>query len=133
MPYDRRKYKDFIGPRAEDGRVLSFQARKNPEKVAEKWRRYAPVRKAINFQIKLQVLAHYGPDGRLCCNWESCEVVDPDMLTIDHVNNDGAEDRRSRGGKEIYRSLLARGYPEGYQTLCHNHQWKKEMRRRRGE
>jgi len=23
------------------------------------------------------------------------------------------------------------GYPEGLQTLCHNHQWKKEILRRR--
>lgn len=78
---------------------------------------------------KLIVLAYYGKEGKLQCSWPDCDVTDIDMLTIDHVNNDGNKDYRN-GGK-LYVSLRANGYPEGFQTLCHNHQWKKEMMRRR--
>lgn len=65
------------------------------------------------------------------CVWPGCEVSDPDMLTIDHVNNDGAQDRKiDRGGHDFYRRLQVKGYPEGFQTLCANHQLKKEIQRR---
>lgn len=87
-------------------------------------------------KTKLDVLAHYGPGGKLQCSWPDCPVLDVDMLSIDHINNDGAEDRRKRGGRGkqggymMYRHLQIEGYPEGFQTLCHNHQWKKELMRR---
>jgi hypothetical protein len=129
----RSGYRGFIGPRLKDGRVLRYKDRKDPEKILLKARRYAPRRRELLLKTKLHVLAYYGKEKRLQCCWDTCGICDPDMLTIDHVNNDGAVDRKTRGGKEIYRRLVARGYPLGYQTLCHNHQWKKEMMRRRGE
>jgi hypothetical protein len=87
-------------------------------------------------QIKIEVLSHYGPDGKLQCCWPGCEVADIDMLSLDHVRNDGAKDRnthRGAGGVVLYQRLLRAGFPDGFQTLCHNHQWKKELMRRRGE
>jgi hypothetical protein len=81
---------------------------------------------------KIRVLTHYGKGGRLLCCWRGCVVCDPDMLSIDHVNNDGYKDRSIRGtGGRLYRALEKEGYPEGFQTLCYNHQWKKETLRRR--
>jgi hypothetical protein len=57
------------------------------------------------------------------------------MLSLDHINNDGALDRKngSRGGGGIatYQRVRKQGFPDGFQTLCHNHQWKKELMRRR--
>jgi hypothetical protein len=56
------------------------------------------------------------------------------MLTIDHIDNSGAADRKKGnqyGGVQFYVILKNAGYPDGFQTLCHNHQWKKEMLRRR--
>ena len=88
-----------------------------------------------NLRLKLEVLAHYGPDGKLQCCWPDCSVNDVDMLSLDHVNNDGAEDRRSKkrgpGGINTYWRVRHDGYPAEFQTLCHNHQWKKELMRRR--
>jgi hypothetical protein len=57
------------------------------------------------------------------------------MLSLDHVNNDGAKDRvgNLKGGYAFYRWLKTHGFPGEFQTLCHNHQWKKELMRRRGE
>ncbi|MFE1396776.1 hypothetical protein ACFW53_02415 [Nocardiopsis dassonvillei] len=44
------------------------------------------------------------------------------MLTIDHVDNNGAEHRREigGGGEKLYRWLKREGYPPGYQVLCFN-------------
>jgi hypothetical protein len=62
--------------------------------------------------------------GLLCaCCGESHE----EFLCIDHVNNDGNVHREeirgkaSSGGSLVtYRWLNKNGYPEGFQTLCHN-------------
>jgi hypothetical protein len=64
-------------------------------------------------------------------------VDDLDMLSIDHLNNDGHKDReknggRSGGGGHFYMELLKRGLPEGFQTLCFNHQIKKHLMHLRG-
>ncbi len=80
---------------------------------------------------KFEVLSHYSPDGILGCCWEGCTITDIDMLSLDHVNDDGAEHRRSIKSKNttsyIYRWVRANGYPEGFQTLCMNHQFKKKI------
>ena len=67
---------------------------------------------------KQGVLSHY---GKLCV-WPSCGISDPDLLTLDHINNDGAGDRKS-----LYQRVIKEGFPERFQVLCWNHQWKKRM------
>jgi hypothetical protein len=56
-------------------------------------------------------------------------------LTIDHINNDGwAERKKHRTGKTggaVYHRLRHKKFPTGYQTLCMNHQLKKEILRKR--
>ena len=58
---------------------------------------------------------------------ECCGETEPLFLSIDHINNDGAEHRRSLGYKEgngkgaaIYSWLKRNKYPEGFQILCMN-------------
>jgi hypothetical protein len=83
-------------------------------------------------RTKHAVLSHYGLNGQPQCCWPDCTITDSDMLSLDHIANDGALDRaRGVGGIKLYRELVAMNYPEGFQTLCHNHQWKKELMRRR--
>jgi hypothetical protein len=86
-------------------------------------------------RLKIEVLSHYGPQGKLQCSWPECAVTDVDMLSLDHMNNDGAQDRKSEhrggGGSKTYCRVRKQGFPDGFQTLCHNHQWKKELMRRR--
>lgn len=83
---------------------------------------------------KVEVLSHYGPNNVLGCCWEGCTVVDPDMLSLDHLYNTGSEDRKTNpGGVMFYAKVRRNGFPEGFQTLCHNHQWKKEILRRRAD
>ena len=82
-------------------------------------------------EVKSIVLAHYGPDGLMQCSWSGCFVDDPDMLTLDHVNDDGAI-RRKNGeetGHKLRIWLLRHGFPSDFQTLCWNHQMKKRCLR----
>lgn len=84
-----------------------------------------------NERNKREVLTAYGKNEILQCCWLDCEVTDVDMLTLDHVFNDGAAERKSGVGKgiHIYRKLRQQGFPKGrYQTLCANHQLKKAIR-----
>ncbi len=44
------------------------------------------------------------------------------FLVIDHINNDGAAERREKDAKgwTMYWDLKKRNYPGGYQVLCAN-------------
>ena len=76
--------------------------------------------------IKMEVLRAYG--GRCV----ACGETDPDMLCIDHVNNDGTRQRMEAGisasGEPMYGWLKKNGYPAGFQVLCANHNTKKLVR-----
>lgn len=67
--------------------------------------------------LRLETIAAYG--GQCVC----CGEKHWQFLCIDHVNNDGAEERRATGKRSIdfYRTLRAKGFPKDrYQLLCHN-------------
>jgi hypothetical protein len=86
---------------------------------------------------KLEALTHYGPSGTLGCCWENCHIADIDMLSLDHVNNDGNKDRQKsgarQGGASLYCWAKKNGYPDTLQTLCFNHQCKKKMMKSRAD
>ena len=80
---------------------------------------------------RLEALIRYG-NGKLACI--RCGFTDERALSIDHINNDGAEHRRRMYGDKLpdprlYMWLRARSYPEGFQTLCMNCQFIKERER----
>jgi hypothetical protein len=98
--------------------------------------RYAANRKTIlarNLNLKRRVFALYGPQQRIQCSWSECMVVDLDMLTLDHINDDGR--RREHGsGNPFYTWLLkeaAAGKMHEIQVLCCNHNTKKQILRLR--
>lgn len=81
-------------------------------------------------QRKIEVLTKYSQGGNLCCSWPGCKIYDPDMLTLDHINDDGAAHRKKfGGGDKIYLMVKKLGFPKtlSLQTLCWNHQWKKRI------
>jgi hypothetical protein len=101
---------------------------KNRE-IRKKAMREYHIRHAI--ELKEKVFGHYGPSGRIACSWPGCDWSDTRALSIDHVDGNGAEHRRtlgsSRTGLQFYAWLVREGFPAGYQTLCMNHQWVKAM------
>jgi hypothetical protein len=60
---------------------------------------------------------HY---GKVCI---CCGEKEQLFLEIDHINNDGNEQRKLlgfSGGGDLYRWLRKNNYPDGFQTLCAN-------------
>jgi hypothetical protein len=82
--------------------------------------------------LKEAALNHYGNHR---CNWPMCKITDSDMLTLDHVKDDGAKARKKvrRLGVVLFGYLRKHGWPIGFQVLCGNHQLKKELMNRRGD
>lgn len=67
--------------------------------------------------IRKTVFEHYGLSC-VCCGESTYE-----FLSIDHINNDGAEHRKKHGlgnGRNLYQWLINNNFPEGFQTLCYN-------------
>ncbi len=94
--------------------------KKDPEKARRQ-------RRESYYKLRDLVFDAYGGYRCKCCD-ETCKS----MLTIDHVNEDGAEHRRKLGegksyvtgrsglGDYLYRDLRDRGFPPGFQVLCYN-------------
>lgn len=61
-------------------------------------------------------------DIKVNCVIHSCDVTEPDFLTIDHVNGGGRQHRISIGksGGDFYAWLVRNNYPKGFQVLCFN-------------
>ncbi len=87
--------------------------------------------------LKAKAIAFYS-NGTSACVW--CGYNELDALCLDHINDNGAADRRelkiagrgsSVSGSRTYEALASRGWPSGYQVLCANCNMIKEVRRRR--
>lgn len=74
-------------------------------------------------RTRQQVLDAYG--NRCAC----CGETESLFLTVDHVNGDGAEHRRSLGNTDtkrnglplaVHRDIIKRGFPDDFQILCFN-------------
>lgn len=81
--------------------------RKDPKGRVEKNRNY-------NRQLKQQIMAHYG-DVCACCG--ESELI---MLSLDHINGDGAKHRKEIGRVNFYSWVRANGYPDFLRILCFN-------------
>lgn len=113
----------------------AYKKRNKPsiDRLRERWEESNKVRmseyrkkyhKTYSIEIKQEVFSHYCSGDIRCVQ---CGFQDIRALTIDHVLNDGAEERRkfsgSRrnfGGSKLYAHLKKHNYPEGYQVLCFN-------------
>lgn len=73
--------------------------------------------KQLNRKAFLQALDAYG--GRKCACCGETTII---FLTLDHINNDGAEQRKKNkgAGRNLASYLRKRGYPTGIQVLCYN-------------
>ena len=73
-----------------------------------------------NADAKRQVFSYYG--GKCIC----CGETEPLFLSLDHINNDGAQHRQSilgnkrLAGSHTYHWVIRNGFPSSMQILCHN-------------
>ncbi|WP_428323676.1 hypothetical protein [Nitrosopumilus sp.] len=104
---------------------------KNKEKIREYQRNYVKrnknkINKQINEKIKekkILVFNHY-TNGKNQC--QCCGENEFLFLSIDHIDNNGAEHRREIGkGYSIYFWLVENDFPEGFQVYCMNCNWGK--------
>jgi len=73
----------------------------------------------------------YETYGGYVCN--CCGETIQEFLTLDHIENDGADHRRSIGkgsagsGYNLYRWIIKNDFPKNFQVLCMNCNWGKRM------
>jgi len=62
------------------------------------------------------VLMHYGK--RCVC----CGETRQEFLTVDHINKDGAAERKTIGqnGWKLYHYIIKTNFPDRYRILCYN-------------
>jgi len=78
--------------------------------------------------LRLEILDAYS-NGSIAC--VRCGYGDVRALDLDHVNHNGGNHRKKAGTTyDIYTELKRDNFPEGYQVLCRNCNWIKELERR---
>lgn len=77
----------------------------------------AEASKRASQKAKLQALEAYGGAFCACCG--ETQIL---MLTLDHIDQNGAAKRRDGegSGDRIYKILRSQGYPPGFRVLCRN-------------
>lgn len=77
---------------------------------------FAEKQRRLTLRSKQLVYDYYGS----ICN--CCGESEPKFLSIDHVQNDGYKERKSRGGSTqmLYRNIIKQNFPPTYQILCMN-------------
>lgn len=105
-------------------RIQSFRDA-NREHVRKIGRKCGDKRRPL---FRTMVFEAYGGFRCACCG-----ETERKFLTLDHINNDGAQDRikiagkRTAAGFPTYQYLIRNGFPPGYQVLCMNCNYGKRM------
>jgi len=86
----------------------------NPEKYREQSRN-------AKKRLKDKVFEIY---GHVCCR---CGFADKRALTLDHILNNGAEERKEFGERGVYKRAVDNYLPDEYQILCMNCQFIKRV------
>jgi hypothetical protein len=107
----------------------------NKEWIKNNRDRYNASKYIYRERCKIDVLKHYSGGEPKC---KICGIMDVDVLCLDHIENDGAEHRKSAGisgrgttGMNTYEVIKRDGLPKGIQVLCANCNLKKEINRKR--
>ena len=120
-----QRMRDWREENREQSRLLSREWRNRklangtPDEVAAIRKAESEKTKRLQAVCRTQVFEAYG--GYKC---NCCGETERMFLSIDHINNDGAEERRSGkyngGGSAFYNWLRKSKFPQGYQVLCMN-------------
>ena len=91
------------------------------ENVEEIRKRTLICMKKLTKKFRLIIINHYtnGTKRCNCCNQKFENMI---FLTIDHVNNDGIHERKTKTGNglPLLRKIIKNNFPKDYQILCWN-------------
>jgi hypothetical protein len=120
-----QRMRDWREENREQSRLLSREWRNRklangtPDEVAAIRKAESEKTKRLQAVCRTQVFEAYG--GYKC---NCCGENEPMFLSIDHIDNNGAEERRSGlyagSGVGFYLWLRKNKFPSGYQVLCMN-------------
>lgn len=78
-----------------------------------------------NQRVREAVIGHYSDWSYDCALCSEDRIA---CLDIDHIENDGAKDRKtSKNSYTLFRRLIKTGFPAGFQVLCKNCNWVKHV------
>lgn len=127
--YIERKKKGLVKVKEESDSLVNHDWRaywNNWRKNNLAFKQHLAIKNTIQYsEIRTKVIEHYSK-GKNCC--ARCGIGDMRVLDLDHINNDGAEQRKKVSSVTywVYRN----NFPEGYQVLCRNCNWVKEIEKR---
>ena len=124
--YETHKEEVLAAQREYHQRNLVAWAASNAKRYARNGPRLRSQMKKRYALLKLRVLTHYSHTPYPSC--VVCGEVDVRCLSIDHINGGGTKERERgihHGGSKLYSFIESQGYPEGYQTMCMNDQFRK--------
>jgi|SRR6516165_11046110 len=118
-------------PRVESRKLcaecLEYLRKRGKENYAHNSTKVKESSNASRLKLRLEVFNAYGGAKCYCCG-ETTLL----LLSMDHINNNGAEHRkelsgnsRTGGGAELYRWLRKNNFPAGYQVACFSCNWGK--------
>ena len=122
-----QKRRDYINPECKSCTKKHTRAyyRKHRESIRVKENALNRERRKA---LRNAVFAAYGGPVCACCGERELA-----FLTLDHINNNGAAERRKIAGRAnaagtfTYAWLAKKGFPPGYQVLCMNCNFGKRM------
>lgn len=114
------------------------RAKLNRDWIEKNRPRYNQAKSEYRFRLKIEALKHYSGGTMACAHCGF--AADVDALTLDHIENNGAEHRKELGigvrggsaGTTMYERLRALGWLPGLQVLCANCNTIKALQVRRG-
>lgn len=100
-------------------RVATYRAELMTPERHERWKAQMRKRaKEHHRELRQKVLDHYG--AKCAC----CGESEPAFLAMDHIGGGGNKHRRELGARsgslKMYRWIINNGFPDTFQTLCHN-------------
>jgi len=107
-----------------------YNSGENRKKIAARWKASNKGRfwyHKYDQELKRIAIDYYSK-GKNCC--AVCGFSDSRALTIDHIDNNGHAHRKTFS-TTINAWLRTHKYPEGFQVLCCNCNWIKEVERRK--
>lgn len=121
--------RDWYNRTSEERKKYAKEYRKNNLDRLKRLRRehyqiHKHEEKQIRINNKIKVFNHYcDNDIRCVC----CGERRHQLLSIDHINNDGAEHRRRMNvnGYNLIIWIINNNFPKDYQVLCMNCNWSK--------